>query len=880
MGVCGRRILVSIFFISVFIFTSVYIWGVSLSPELVEKLKKEGKLEEWTYRFQIAQQKGVEQPNPQPPLLGRKAATVDTLKPVVICIDFDDNPHSHDTSEFSTLLFSEGFTYPTGSMRDFYRENSFEQLELLGGVTGWHRMPQLYSYYVAGQNGFGSYPNNAQKMAEDAVDAADPYVNFADYDYDQDGWVDALVVVHAGMGAEETGSDNQIWSHAWVMSTVLIRDGVSLYSYNTDPEIRNGGVLVDMGVFGHEFGHTLGLPDLYDGDYSSNGMGDWTMMAGGSWNNGGRTPACFDGWCKYKMGWTSPIWLTSNQTNVEILQAETTPLSYRLWTSGAGGSQYYLVENRQRTGFDRFIPGDGLLIYHVDEAAQGNSQEWCPGDPPSPHLKVALEQADGMYHLENCYNNLNSGDFGDPYPGSSNKRAFDDTTRPGSHDYSANSTQVAVWNVSDSDSVMQANLDVTWSRPCLILNNCVFNDSAPGGNGNGKPEGGETVKIYFSLLIIWLPLSGTAITGSADTAGITFIDPTSYLGDIGTGGTTNNYADPIEFTVSPDFPGRPVDFTLHAVGNGGSYTVDFTLTVAVGDAEILIVDDDSGSVQDYLTYYTAPLDSLRNIYDIWDTQVKKDPNFSFRQYKYLIWFTGDHKTSLFTPTQLDSLMSFLDQGGGLFLTSQDAAEVLANSSDPMDSIFLKDYLHAGYGGDNFRHLTAGYPSDEVGDTLWIYPENTPGANNQFYKDHLIPDSLADTVLVYTDNTFEPTDSVAGIKYQGDYKLVFFGFGFEGINSSGDYFHGKWLSRPVLVMQRVLGWLKTPWLFVPGDSNGDMAVDVGDVVYLINYLFKGGASPSPLASGDVNADCVVDVGDVVYLINYLFKGGAPPNQGCA
>jgi len=84
----------------------------------------------------------------------------------------------------------------------------------------------------------------------------------------------------------------------------------------------------------------------------------------------------------------------------------------------------------------------------------------------------------------------------------------------------------------------------------------------------------------------------------------------------------------------------------------------------------------------------------------------------------------------------------------------------------------------------------------------------------------------------------------------------------------------------LVMQRVLGWLKTPWLFVPGDSNGDMAVDVGDVVYLINYLFKGGASPSPLASGDVNADCVVDVGDVVYLINYLFKGGAPPNQGCA
>lgn len=226
MVVCRRRILSSIFFISVFLFTSAYIWGVSLSPELVEKLRKEGKLEEWTNRFKIAQQKGVEQPNPQPPLLGKRADTVDTLKPLVICIDFDDNQHSHDTSEFSTLLFSQGFTYPTGSMRDFYRENSFGQLELLGGVTGWYRMPQLYSYYVAGQNGFGPYPNNAQRMAEDAVDAADPYVNFADYDYDQDGWVDALVIVHAGVGAEETGSDNQIWSHAWRMSTVLIRDGV------------------------------------------------------------------------------------------------------------------------------------------------------------------------------------------------------------------------------------------------------------------------------------------------------------------------------------------------------------------------------------------------------------------------------------------------------------------------------------------------------------------------------------------------------------------------------------------------------------------------------------------------------------------------------
>ncbi len=876
-----KKILFLFFLFSFFLTLSVHLWGVSLSPDLVDKLRKEGKLEEWINRSKLARQQGVDHPNPYPPMLGKGPALVDTLKPLVICIDFDDNQHSHDTSEFSSLLFSQGFVYPTGSMRDFYLENSFGQMELMGGVAGWHRLPELYSYYVAGQNGFGPYPNNAQRMAEDAVEAADPYVNFADYDYDQDGWVDALVIVHAGPGAEQTGNPNHIWSHAWSMSTVLVRDGVSLRSYNTDPEVRSGGVLVDMGVFGHEFGHTLGLPDLYDGDYSSEGMGNWTMMAGGSWNNGGKTPACFDGWCKYKMGWTSLTWISSNQTNVEILQAETTPISYRLWASGGGGQQYFMVENRQRTGFDRYIPGDGLLIYHVDEGSHSNSQEWCPGDSASPHFRVALEQADGKYELEHCYGSGNSGEAGDAYPGTWNKRAFDDTTSPSSHDYSDNSTQVAVWNVSDSDSVMQANLDVTWSHPCLFLNNVTFNDSAPGGNGNGRPESGESVKIYFTISNIWLPLNGTTVTGSADTAGITFNAASSFLGDIGTGGSANNHSNPIEFTVDHNFPGKPVTFTLQVEGNGGTYSYDFALRVAVGKAEILIADDDSGSIQDYLSYYTVPLDSLKNIYDVWDTQTKKEPDFSFNQYKYLIWYTGDHKTSLFSSTQVESLISFLDHGGCLFLTSQDAAEVLANSSDPGDTLFLRNYLHSGYGGYSPRHFVMGYAGDEVGDTLWIFPEGTPGANNQSSKDNLIPDSLADTVLVYADNMFGPTDSVAGIKFQGDYKLVYFGFGFEGINEGGYYFHGQWLSQPKLVMERVLSWLKTPWLYLPGDPNGDKIVDVGDVVYLINYLFKNGPAPNPKAAGDViGTDCVIDVGDVIYLINYLFKSGAPPHEGCA
>ena len=256
---------------------------------------------------------------------------------------------------------------------------------------------------------------------------------------------------------------------------------------------------------------------------------------------------------------------------------------------------------------------------------------------------------------------------------------------------------------------------------------------------------------------------------------------------------------------------------MHITGNAGTYRLDLKEEIDIGDVEILIVDDDSGSAADYQSYYTSALDSLEYIYDIWDTQAKSNPSFSFNRYRYLIWFTGDHKTSLFTQAQVESLMSFLDHGGGLFLTSQDAAEVLASSSDPSDTLFLRNYLHVGYGGNCLRHLVAGETGDEVGDTLWIFPESTPGANNQSSKDNLIPDSLADKVMVYARTWFVSTDSVAAIKFAGDYKLVFFGFGFEGINSEGNLYNGHYLSQPVLVMERVMNWLKGSSDVLDGDD---------------------------------------------------------------
>jgi M6 family metalloprotease-like protein len=595
------KVLLLIFFLFLILDSDLY--AVSLSPEVVEKLRKEGRLEEVVKQANLAREKGVWQPNPNSPLrLGKgSSSAVDTLKPIVICVDFDSNQHTYDAGKFDTLLFSKGFVFSSGSMRDYYLENSYGKLEVMGGVTGWYRMPHPYSYYVWGGYGYqGNYPHNAQGLAEDAVNAANPYVNFADYDQDHDGWVDALIIVHAGPGAEETGDTNDMWSLKWSLHNTLQKDGVYLSDFDLDPEIHLSGALIDMGVFGHEFGHILGLPDLYDVDYTSEGLGRWSIMASGSWNNNGKTPAHLDAWCKKKLGWVDVDTVSSNQTNVEILQAETSPVSYRLWTSGGGGLEYFLVENRQKTGFDASLPGEGLLIYHVDESKSTNSQEWCPGDPATLHYKVALEQADGQFQLEWCNGYYeNRGDAGDPFPGSYNKQAFDDTTTPNSRNYSNNSTQVAVWNISPSDSVMHANLDVNWSRPGLYLDEFTLDDSPPGGNGNSIPEGGETVKIYLTIRNIWLSINSTTVTGSVDTAdGITFTDDSSYLGTIGTGGSANNHSDPIEFVVDSLFPERLTIFTMHVQGNTtfGTYSLNFDREVWAGNTDVPDFDEEQTNI--------------------------------------------------------------------------------------------------------------------------------------------------------------------------------------------------------------------------------------------------------------------------------------------
>jgi len=346
----------------------------------------------------------------------RRRPTTGTARCLVLLVDFPDNAGARDPDELRDLLFSRA-THPTGSLRDFYLEASYGRLDLEGEVLGWLRMPQPYAAYVNGQSGAGAYPRNTQKLAEDAVELARGLVDLAGFDADGDGYLDGLFIVHAGGGAEAevdpVARTEKIWSHQWTLFAPAPVAGITAYAYCATPEDGR------MGVFAHEFGHMLGLPDLYDTSGRSIGVGRWCLMGSGSWNGDGRSPSQLCAWAKARLDWIRPHLIGRPQALRLPSSLRDSQATYRLWSSGAQGSEYYLIEARSREGFDRALPGSGLLVWRIDETKHDNAQVGA--------YLVGLEQADGRHHLET---NLNDGDDGDPFPGSIGVTRFDAALRP------------------------------------------------------------------------------------------------------------------------------------------------------------------------------------------------------------------------------------------------------------------------------------------------------------------------------------------------------------------------------------------------------------------------------------------------------------------
>lgn len=381
----------------------------------------------------------------------QKAPLTGTMKNLVVLVDFTDLTISNTRQEFDDLFNQIGYTSDgaTGSVRDFYDEVTYNQLNVMSTVVEPVTVGHGYAYY--GANDIYGYDIRPREMVSEALAALEARgFDFSTMDSDGDGWVDGLTIIHAGGGEEYSGNDpDYIWSHAWALSSTVIYDGVRMRQYHTEPARRgwdsapSSWGITRIGVICHETGHFIGLPDLYDYGYDSQGAGRFCLMAGGSWNgDGGATPAHPSGWCKVDRGWIVPTVVTGDGVHT-LNQIETVQQIYKLQGSFPS-NEYFLVENRQGVGFDAALPGTnrGILIWHVDESQPNNNDQ--------THYLVDLEEASGTQHLEL---NQSSGNDAD-YFRFGNATDFSGSTTPDNTSYAGDPLGIDISNVGVTGSLM------------------------------------------------------------------------------------------------------------------------------------------------------------------------------------------------------------------------------------------------------------------------------------------------------------------------------------------------------------------------------------------------------------------------------------------
>lgn len=378
--------------------------------------------------------------------------TTGARKLICILIGFTDKAFTKTKADFENLFNQIGYTADgaSGSVYDYYKENSYGQLDLTVTVAGPFTAAHNMAYY--GANDSKGQDVNPQALITEAVTLADPTVNFADFDNDNDGTVDGVYVIYAGYGEEYSGvSPDAIWAHASSITPMTV-DGKTVSRYSCSCELRgnSGTGITRIGVICHEFGHVLGAHDYYDTDNTTSslysGTGQWDLMGNGNWNNNGATPAHHNPYTiVYGYNWATATTLSTG-TSITLNNAELNANSfYRINTSTSG--EFFLIENRQQVKFDGYIPGHGMIIYRVDKNFLDVQSNWDIINTTN-HQRMYPVCANATANPPTDYGVINNS--GLPFPGTSNIKAFTDATTPNALSWAGAATNKPVTNITEN----------------------------------------------------------------------------------------------------------------------------------------------------------------------------------------------------------------------------------------------------------------------------------------------------------------------------------------------------------------------------------------------------------------------------------------------
>jgi len=369
-------------------------------------------------------------------LATRRAAEYDynKFKGLIILVQYKDKEFSRSDYRdiMEDMVNKDGYTgYDdevfTGSVRDYYSDNSLGKFQPHFDIVG----PVTINYSQYAPRG----TDNVEPIINAAIDAADPLVDFSEYDGDDDGTVDLLFFIFAGNGANYSGNDSRLfWPHRYVVirdNNYVIKDGVTLWDYASSTELKGwtnapNTVMIDgIGTICHEFSHVLGLPDFYDTDYErsggqSNHPGIWSVMASGCYENDSRTPVGYSLFERFSVGFMDEIPTISAEGSYTLDALYKNNAGFRIETPVEG--EFFLFENRQHNSYkwDEYLPGSGMLVHRVDQSDysywQSNSVNAAPY-----HNCYEVVRAGGTYQ---------SGTAGDLFPGPNQVQELSNTTSP------------------------------------------------------------------------------------------------------------------------------------------------------------------------------------------------------------------------------------------------------------------------------------------------------------------------------------------------------------------------------------------------------------------------------------------------------------------